>query len=127
MLAPLAPSHHLPFRDLRRLGEILRVFAKHGWQHTILRLQLHHYLQGSVTMVPTIATVPVPADTGLTAIARLRMALEQLGPAFVKFGQMLRVRPDSVPARCDCRAAEAARQCAAVFDQRGARHHPRRA
>lgn len=88
MLAPLTPSHHLPFRDLRRLGDILRVFAKHGWQHTIEQLQLHHHLQGFV---------PVPADTGLTAIERLRMALEQLGPAFVKFGQMLSVRSDLFP------------------------------
>ena len=67
------------------------MFAKHGWQHTIERLQLHHHLQGSVT------TLPALADTGLTAIARLRMALEQLGPAFVKFGQMLSVRPDLFP------------------------------
>src|SRR5258708_34934019 len=28
---------------------------------------------------------------------RLRLALESLGPAFVKFGQLLSVRPDLIP------------------------------
>lgn len=37
-------------------------------------------------------------DAALSRGERLRLALEQLGPVFVKFGQLLSTRPDLVPA-----------------------------
>src|SRR6187399_82683 len=36
-------------------------------------------------------------DTSRTRGARLRVALQELGPIFVKFGQLLSIRPDLIP------------------------------
>jgi ubiquinone biosynthesis protein len=38
------------------------------------------------------------AAEGHSRAARLRMALEELGPTFIKFGQLLSTRPDLIPA-----------------------------
>ena len=89
MNTPLSSRHHLPFRDLRRLAEILRILVKHGWRHYIERIHLHHH-------VPAASPDQVAEER--TAVRRLRIALEELGPTFVKFGQMLSVRPDLFPA-----------------------------
>ena len=89
MNAPLSSRHHLPFRDLRRLAEILRILVKHGWRHYVERIHLHHH-------VPAASPDQVAEER--TAVRRLRIALEELGPTFVKFGQMLSVRPDLFPA-----------------------------
>jgi ubiquinone biosynthesis protein len=39
-----------------------------------------------------------PATQDLTTAARIRLALQDLGPTFVKFGQVLSTRPDLLPA-----------------------------
>lgn len=38
-----------------------------------------------------------PPDGSLTTAERLRLAFEQLGPTFIKFGQVLSTRPDLLP------------------------------
>jgi ubiquinone biosynthesis protein len=67
-----------------RLAAIGRVAAAKGWSHYAERLGL-----GSPG--------PAPAAAGSDA-RRLREALEELGPTFVKFGQMLSQRDDLFPA-----------------------------
>lgn len=84
--SPAKPQ--LVFRDLSRLGRILRVLAEKGWGHWVDRLRLKGYLpRGTAEQVPA----------GLSDAQRLRAAVEELGPTFVKFGQMLSVRQDLFP------------------------------
>ena len=59
-------------------------------------MELEHP-QGEVARLATIARVAIAKGLGGNA-ARLREALEELGPTFVKFGQMISQRDDLFPA-----------------------------
>lgn len=83
--APDALANPLPMRNLPRLANIVRVAVEHGWGHYVERLRLKGYLPKGA--------IEAKAEQ-LSDAQRLRMALEQLGPSFVKFGQMLSVRQD---------------------------------
>lgn len=68
--------------NLARLGEIAQVAARHGFGYAFGRKE-------AVADDPTIST----RNRG----RRLREMLDELGPTFVKFGQLLATRPDIVP------------------------------
>ncbi|HYI75546.1 MAG TPA: AarF/ABC1/UbiB kinase family protein [Gaiellaceae bacterium] len=77
-----------PSRNLGRLSEIAQVAARHGFGYVLRRNRMGD-------LVPSDANGDgAPAsDRG----KRLRMMLDELGPTFVKFGQLLSTRPDVVP------------------------------
>ena len=76
------------YRDLRRLHRIATVLAKHGFGELAGVLRARYWL----------FRLPSPAGGAkLTRGERLRLALEELGPTFVKLGQILSLRPDLVP------------------------------
>lgn len=81
-------QHVFPLRNLQRVSSMLGVLAKHGWGHYLGRLRLKGYLPAAPTATPS---------TTLSEAERLRLALEELGPTFVKFGQLLSVRQDLFP------------------------------
>jgi ubiquinone biosynthesis protein len=68
-------------RNLGRLSEIAQVAARHGFGY-VLRRSPDANGDGSTA-----------SDRG----KRLRLMLDELGPTFVKFGQLLSTRPDVVP------------------------------
>jgi ubiquinone biosynthesis protein len=68
--------------NLARLGEIAQVATRHGFGYAFGRKE-------AVADDPTIST----RNRG----RRLREMLDELGPTFVKFGQLLATRPDIVP------------------------------
>jgi ubiquinone biosynthesis protein len=70
-----------------RAKDILSVLAKHGFADLIGHLDLPAGWQ---------RLLPQPA-VALTTHERLRLAAEELGPAFVKLGQFLSMRPDVLP------------------------------
>jgi len=75
-------------RSLARLGEIAQVATRHGFGYFLRRHRLGD-------LVPRGARVEdaTASDRG----RRLREMLDELGPTFVKFGQLLSTRPDVVP------------------------------
>jgi ubiquinone biosynthesis protein len=81
------------FQHLGRAREIAGVFLKYGYEDLLERLQL-----------PVILNVPLKKlHRGGTAIhqlpkpVRLRMAFQELGPTFIKLGQILASRADVLP------------------------------
>ncbi|MFN0054946.1 MAG: ABC1 kinase family protein [Planctomycetales bacterium] len=89
---PLSPIKF--FRNLGRTREIVTVLLNHGFGDVVERLRLMNYLRWWRRVVLRHAEPP-PA---LTIPQRIRLALEELGPAFVKFGQVMSTRPDLLPA-----------------------------
>ena len=73
-----------------RLRQIVTVLSKHGFGDVVQRLKLDSYLPGR------FGRAAGGADTR-TIGERLRLAFEELGPTFVKLGQVLSMRPDLVP------------------------------
>ncbi len=76
-------------KNAGRLKTIVTVFARHGFYNLAERIQLGRFILERVTSQATMEHLSVPE--------RVRMSFEELGPAFVKFGQLLASRPDLVP------------------------------
>src|ERR671915_254640 len=76
-------------RNLGRLSEIAQVAARHGFGYFLRRNRLGDLLTGG--------NGADGAAAGSERGRRLREMLDELGPTFVKFGQLLSTRPDVVP------------------------------
>jgi ubiquinone biosynthesis protein len=77
-------------QNLARLREIARVAARHGFGYAFERRPI---LRGGDEAVTEAGEEGSPSTRG----PRLRAMLDELGPTFVKFGQLLSTRPDIVP------------------------------
>lgn len=76
-------------KNAGRLRTIVGVFARHGFYNVAERIKLGQFI---------IARLSPAANTEKYSTAeRIRMSFEELGPAFVKLGQLLASRPDLVP------------------------------
>ncbi|MBU1987029.1 MAG: AarF/ABC1/UbiB kinase family protein, partial [Proteobacteria bacterium] len=81
-------------RSTRRLAEILKVLSTFGFREIIIDLGLDTWLPG----IKTEEKPGIPAQaTTLSRAVRMRMVFEELGPTFIKLGQLLSTRPDLVP------------------------------
>ena len=80
-------------RSIRRYLNIVRVLSKYGFDQALDMLGLSDMVMRSRRMFRH----GVADIVRLSAAERLRLALEELGPTFVKLGQILSTRPDVIP------------------------------
>lgn len=81
-------------RNMRRLREIVAVLLRHGFGEIVDQLDLHPW----VSFLKKLRFWEQSSDwTNRTLETRIRLSFEELGPTFVKLGQVLASRPDLVP------------------------------
>ncbi len=76
-------------QDIQRLREIVGVLSRYGFGEFFERINLGRLVPGRAPAAP--ATPEARAQ-------RLVDAFQELGPTFIKFGQILSARPDALPA-----------------------------
>ncbi len=82
-------------RSLKRYRQVLGILIKYGFGHIVEQLNIDYYLELGKRIV-SLGTASRDIER-LSQPERLRLALEELGPAFIKLGQLLSTRPDVVP------------------------------
>lgn len=80
------------YLSARRLQEIINVFIKHGFGQLVDQLNLGKF----VPFKRRIRGISRLSSSPLSTAERLRIAFEELGPTFIKLGQLFASRPDLV-------------------------------
>jgi ubiquinone biosynthesis protein len=81
-------------RHVQRYAQVLEVFARHGFadiSHQLGLDTLIDYARAVIGSAPSGTTNSIPLPV------RIRTMLEELGPTYVKLGQVMSTRPDCVP------------------------------
>jgi ubiquinone biosynthesis protein len=82
------------YRNIKRYKQILTVFAKYGFTDILETLNIEKYLPFGQKI---LAQGKRPSDEPHNRWQSITAMLEELGPSFVKLGQILSDRPDILP------------------------------
>ncbi len=87
------PTLFQTFRHLNRFQQIARILTRYGFGHLLVQLGIGR------AIAPGLARLRFSAADILkaTPAERARMAIEELGPTFIKLGQILSTRGDLLP------------------------------
>ena len=83
------------YRHLMRYQQIIGIILKYGFGNIIDAMQIDRYIESGLQLIPFV-NVHDKVER-YSRNQRIRMALEELGPTFIKMGQVLSSRPDLVP------------------------------
>jgi ubiquinone biosynthesis protein len=83
-------------RSIGRLSEIAQVMVRHGFGYFLEAHKLSDLLPGR-SAEDRLSSVAAEHGAASARGQHLRDVLDELGPTFVKFGQLLSTRPDVVP------------------------------
>ena len=81
-------------RHWQRYREIISVFFRHGFGFAFDQLEPEWHSLRRVLRLPARKQLSAPPED---LALHFRLALEELGPTFIKFGQILSTRPDLLP------------------------------
>ncbi|MCC7301565.1 MAG: AarF/ABC1/UbiB kinase family protein [Bacteroidia bacterium] len=79
---------------LKRYNQIIRVMMKYGFDDFVSYLEEKKRFRFLKKLIPKTT---IERATHLTKWEKMRLVCEELGPTFVKFGQILSNRPDLLP------------------------------
>ena len=83
------------YRSFRRYNQIIRVFVKYGYEDIMSQLIRSSSFRFIRSLIPKTTVKRAKLHSKWV---RMRLICEELGPTFVKFGQILSNRPDLLPA-----------------------------
>ncbi len=83
------------YRHLIRYQQIIGIILRYGFDNILDALDIDRYIESGLKLIPFYK--PHERVEKLSRNQRIRMALEELGPTFVKMGQVLSSRPDLIP------------------------------
>ncbi|MBU8912099.1 MAG: AarF/ABC1/UbiB kinase family protein [Desulfobacterales bacterium] len=83
------------YRHLRRYQQIIGIILKYGFGNIIDAMKIDRYIESGLGLIPFVKSHEKVEK--LSKNQRIRMALEELGPTFIKMGQVLSSRPDLIP------------------------------
>lgn len=88
------PSISRTVKNTRRLAEIIRVLSRFGFKQLIVDSGLSRFADKSQE---ELSDENFDTDKNMPSAVRVRKVLEELGPSFIKLGQILSTRPDLIP------------------------------